>query len=126
MEHDYYMDGYNVFGMQQSQKSHYVNERDQRSKSQYPYSYSEFYLLGNRDTVKNCSADYSDRLQQWDYEKYRAACTEMGCRFDQASWDKLNKFLETYYGPGYEATGLAEGCNASNGYPYWIIWYKKI
>ena len=75
--------------------------------------------------IKGHSADYSARLQEWDSELYRKVCREMGCRFDQANYQILNKFVKAYYGEDHEAIALAEGCNPSNGYPYHIIWHRR-
>ncbi len=37
---------------------------------------------------------------------------------------KLSAFMTDYLGKKVKVTALAEGCNVSNGYPYWIIWFR--
>lgn len=106
-------------------------ERENFTKSDEPYRYSEFFLwrFGGRYTKrgwnfgKNVHSDYSDRLQQWDYAKWNRAVEGLG-RIDSWGQDGCSKVLTAYFGKPIEAIALAEGCNISNGYPYWIFWYR--
>lgn len=95
-----------------------------RTKQDWPYAYSEFYLWGTprSDDV----AVYSDRLFQWDnvaWERSNEAVP--GKRFDQMSKADADKFMSAYYEKPIDVSALAEGCNVSNGYPYWILWYRE-
>jgi hypothetical protein len=109
-------------------KAGWVNpHQENRTKSQSPYAYSEFYHWKAEDfDPKTCSADYSDRLSQWDSIKYRAAWSLNKKRFEYYSPEECSKFLTEYYGKPIEATALVEGCNPSNGYEYYIFFYKRM
>lgn len=105
----------------------WVNPDNTNPKSTHPYSYSEFYIWGYA-AGKEASTDavYSDRLAQWDREKFERCCREVvpNKRWDQMGSGEVSKWLTAYFGRPIVATALAEGCNVSNGYPYWIIWFK--
>ena len=102
----------------------WVDPRRRKSKGEYPYSYDAFYIWrdGNLD---GCSADYHDRMMGWDCDKFKTACIE-GKRFSQYTKADCSKFLSTYFGQKTIAAALVEGCNASNGYPYWVFYYKLV
>ena len=119
----------------------WVNPSRTREKFSYPYSYDEFFIFGSRETIKKTDgADYSDRLWEWWVEKKTSESYDalwkkhIGRRYDQASADQLGAFLTEYNqtlfpkenaGKTFKVVALAEGCNPSNGYPYWIVWYRK-
>jgi len=101
-----------------------------RSKFDYPYSYDEFvfwigdYKKGESETV------YSDRLYSWDSEKYNKCCLKVwnnkGQYFDNRKPEDIEKFLSLYMDMKIKLTAIVEGCNVSNGYPYWVFYYKEI
>lgn len=100
-------------------------EMECRTKEDWPYSYSEHYLWGERE--EGCDAVYSDRLQQWEPEKYKeAAKIVAGSKSRYGGWGKAltSKYLSAYFGKPVEAVAVAEGCNVSSGYPYWVFWFK--
>jgi hypothetical protein len=101
-----------------------------RTKEESPYSYSDFYIwreVSDPLKTEGIAADYSDRLLQWSREKWDRAWDAVGSkRFDQMTRDEVSRFISAYHGSPHEAVALSEGCNVSNGYPYWIIYYKKI
>jgi len=104
----------------------WVNPRYTKGKTSNPYSYSEFYLARSVPVadVKKYDGVYSDRLQEWNREKFEEAGKPFQKRFDQFSLKDCSAFLTAYYGKPVTAVALAEGCNVSNGYPYWIFWFK--
>jgi hypothetical protein len=102
----------------------WVDPQRRISKRESPYGYSEFFHWGGHGTTSGCEAVYSDRLWQWDYKKMKALCDALGKRFEQCSQSELSEFLSSYWGKPVVATALAEGCNISNGYPYFIMWYR--
>ena len=59
----------------------------------------------------------------WDYDKWREVAKDLP-RIDQWGADTCSKVLSAYWGKPITALALAEGCNPSSGYPYWIFWYK--
>lgn len=101
----------------------WVNNRaDNCTKEDWPYSYSEHYLVGTKR--KGDDAVYSDRLQQWDHVSFSRAWDRTGSY--TKSLRKASDFLTTYFNRPIEVSAVAEGCNASNGYPYWIIWFRDL
>lgn len=121
----FFFDGRDPYEMErrwrESQK--WVDPRRTREKSSHPYSYDEFYIWRDRD-LTGSGADYSDRLAQWDYEKFRRCTAPFKKRFDHFSRADCARFLSDYFGRPIVATALVEGCNASSGYPYWIFFHK--
>ena len=107
-------------------KTEFVSDLYTRSKDEYPYSYSEYFLFGNRKSVEDARGYYSDRLWQWDEVKFDSLWKKhVGCKWRDAPVYKLSAFLSEYFGEKLEVVGLAEGCNPGNGYPYWVVWTKN-
>lgn len=99
--------------------------RENRTKEDWPYSYSDHYLWGEQQ--KGCEAVYSDRLAQWDNDKAKAAgaaIADLNCRYGHWGKEGTSKYLSAYFGKPVEAVAVAEGCNVSSGYPYWIFWFR--
>lgn len=99
-----------------------------RTKSSHPYSYDAFFIHGDHESIKDASADYTDRYPTWNVEKYRCALKAIGrdTRWDQMSLHEVDRFVKAYYGDDFEAAGLVEWCNASNGYPCWSIHFRRL
>lgn len=93
--------------------------RDNRTKEEWPYSYSDHYLVGT--ATKGDCAVYSDRLHQWDHVSFDRARARTGDY--TKSLRKASDFMTTYYNRPIKVTAVAEGCNVSSGYPYWVIWF---
>lgn len=104
-------------------------ERENRTRADWPYSYSDHFLWrdGSRESLKDAHAEYSDRMQQWDGDKWRGACAEAP-RTQVTHWgqDACTKFLTAYFGRPVTACALSEGCNVSSGYPYWVFWFRDV
>lgn len=102
-----------------------INERTPRNA---PYSYDPYVVKKSaRCTPLLDDAVYSDRLSQWDYDKYEAACKhafKTGGQFSTKSLDEISDFLSYYFDKKVECTCIMEGCNVATGYPYWIFYYK--
>jgi hypothetical protein len=101
----------------------------QREQHDHPYSYSEFFIYGDRQVIrsKGLEAVYSDRLQQWDYEKYERCCEEHPKAWRRPVGDRaaMSAWMTAYMGKPVDVVALAEGCNVSSGYPYWIVWFRE-
>lgn len=107
----------------------WVDPRNTNEKSTHPYSYSEFFHFGSREIIKQpgVHGEYSDRIFGWDYEKaQRLAKEHIGMPWERAGADRLSKFLSAFHGRDLRVVACAEGCNASNGYPYYVVWYKEV
>ena len=102
----------------------WVDPRRRVTKAQSPYGYDSFYIW--RDNLDDSHAEYSDRLMQHDYSKWKEAWETVPANKPMAKFTRkdASKFLSTFYGKEIVATGLVEGCNISNGSPYWIFYFK--
>lgn len=103
--------------------------RDRRTKESDPYSYSEHFLkrAEEHSCLKTAQLVYSDRLHQWNSDAFNAAIAKAPRRsMTYWSLDDASAFLTEYYGKPTRCVALAEGCNASNGYPYWIFWQRDV
>lgn len=101
--------------------------RPWRTKAEYPYSYDAFMTWASKQVVKGeQSCNYSDRLRQWDGEKYNRLCRK---HFDNQGdyWyltertpAKVEAFLRDYHdAPELHLQEIWEGCNVANGFPVW-------
>ena len=100
-----------------------------RNPFTHPYSYDEYVIWKDENFNKEkYSAVYSDRLYQYDYEKYNKCCQEVfenqGQRFDQRDPKEIEKFLSMYFDERIKLTAIMQGCNQSSGFPYWIFLYE--
>lgn len=109
----------------------WVNPNSTREKHDplYSYSYSEFFHFGSRSIIKQegIEAVYDDRLWQWDYEKTkRLKAKHCDVRWECATSAQLDAFMSAYQGEPCEVVALAEGCNVSSGYAYYIFWFRRV
>lgn len=103
-----------------------------RTPSRHPYTYDLYFLWGDKhggDVV------YHDRLAQWDGNKFEEARVKATAEtrptkgngrrlISTFNKQEASVFLSVYFGRDIEALGMAEGANQSNGFPYWIFWFK--
>ena len=93
------------------------------------YSESNFRKYGDHlvyGSIEGADSwDYSDRLYQWGYEKYREAWA-IASKSDTAkdSAARIEVFLSEYFGKPIVLVGLVTGVNRGNGYPYRVYGYK--
>lgn len=102
----------------------------ERSKEDYPYSY-DFFVIWKKDYIKEKSnVLYSDRLRQWDRQKYDDCCMEVwGDKrhsFYSRNPEEIEAFLYKYIGKNIKLTVVMEGCNISSGYPIWSFHYENL
>lgn len=95
------------------------------------YSYQEFVLWKR----KNCqidsnklAAEYSDRLYQFDSDKYNKLCIKYFGNsgqmwYEEREPDRIESFLQEYLEKPIKLAMVLQGCNRSNGYPYWVFQY---
>ena len=100
-----------------------------RNPFTHPYSYDEYVIWKDENFNKEkYSAVYSDRLYQYDYEKYNKCCQEVfenqGQRFDRRDPKEIEKFLSMYFDERIKLTAIMQGCNQSSGFPYWVFLYE--
>lgn len=70
---------------------------------------------------------YSDRLHQWDHEKY-VACAEkhLTGQWHTNTPSQLGAFLSEYMGKSVQAVTLWQYNNASSGFPVWLVFYRDV
>ena len=101
-----------------------------RTPDEYPYSFSEHFLWREFERGdSNVSASYTDRMREWDREKYKRATLD-GARMENygsrpRSRVDAQRVVEEYFGPEYVCVGFLWGCNQSNGYPLGAFYYRK-
>ena len=102
-----------------------------RPPTEFPYSYDEYVqykVKGFKEA--NYDAVYSDRLRQWDYEKYCKVCHKVfhncgGVSFDGRDPKDIERFLSGYLGKPVKLGAVLKGCNVANGNPYWVFFYNE-
>lgn len=101
-----------------------------RTRDEYPYSYDPYVTWKSRevDLKEITGTVYSDRLLQWGYNKTRTLMKKhFGTQGDYYSGrepKKIESFLAEYMGHDITLIAVQEGCNVSNGYPYWVFHYR--
>jgi hypothetical protein len=99
----------------------------EKTPDKYPYSYDDYIIYQTRD--KATDGCYSDRLRQWDYTLTRNLITKhfperTGDYYPRSSPELVEGFLrDRLNNPKLELVHILEGCNVSNGYPYWYFGY---
>ncbi|PLS15076.1 hypothetical protein CVD28_24895 [Bacillus sp. M6-12] len=101
-----------------------------KTKEDYPYSYDSF-VVWKEDYQKDKShVVYSDRLLQWDYNKFGDCCMEIwgntGQYFYNRNPKEIETFLSKYLNKEIKLTAIMEGCNVSSGFPIWTFFYEEI
>jgi len=104
-------------------------DENKRLHDQPHYTEPEFReaqtIFGKRED--GLSYVYSDRLQQWDYEKARAAAEHAdaeGCTRHTAKWYRI--YLAEYFGKQIELPHIMAGHNLANGFPYQVFGYREL
>lgn len=103
----------------------------EKTQKDYPYSYDAYCIYKSDDWSPNDSGTYSDRLMQWDLDKFtrcakKAFGINCGQYFNNKKPEDIEKFLSLYFDQELKLTGVEQACNQCNGYPYWIFYYKNI
>lgn len=101
-----------------------------RNPFSHPYNYDEYVIWKDENFNKEkYGAVYSDRLYQWDWEKYNRCCQEVfenqGQQFYQREPKEIERFLSMYFDKEIKLTAVMQGCNQSSGFPYWIFLYEE-
>lgn len=100
-----------------------------RTKYSHPYSYDPIVLFDTRE--KGDASAYSDRMVGWNYNKFYACMGKLNngkgeMAFRWSDRQLVTALMRDYNDdPVLEVTRVVEMCNASNGYPVWLVVYKK-
>lgn len=104
-----------------------------RTKKQYPYTYNPFviWMDDNFNLDKANIQVYSDRMREWDFDKYIECCRIVwkGCGVPINDTHILAlyhymQFVHLYFKddmPNFKLTAIMQGCNYGNGYEHLIF-----
>lgn len=97
----------------------------------HPYNYDEYVIWKDQNfNIEKSLATYSDRLFQRNYEKYNKCCQEVfqnqSQYFNDRDPKEIEKFLIMYFEKEIKLTAIVQGCNQSNGFPYWVFFYENV
>lgn len=109
-------------------------ERVERDQYQYPYSYEPYAVYVSKDFQPTDKSVYSDRIREWDQNKYNEVCKVIWPGVAHATMgyhasrdpDTVERFLSLYFDKNIKLTGIEEACNYANGYRYYIWYYKVV
>ena len=104
----------------------------ERTPYTHPYNFDQHVIWKSKEFDKNkiYSAEYSDRMMEWDREKF-ARCTEevfhnqKQC-FDNRKPKDVEKFLIKYFEYNLKLVAIEKCCNFPTGYPIWIFHYEDL
>lgn len=106
-----------------------AGKKQERSRKEYPYSYTAYAIWNSGEWSPNDDVVYSDRLSGWYGDKYYELGKELGVRgglsMGYTDPEILEKFLSELFERKVKLTGIEEECNVSNGYPYWLLYYRE-
>lgn len=102
----------------------------EKTKHDYPYTYDSFVTYRNGSNEEVNHTVYPDRLISWGRKKYDKLAEKYfggsGHYFSGRSPESIERFLQEYYeNPKLKLIVIQEGCNVSNGYPYWVFHFNS-
>lgn len=108
----------------------WVDPNSTRDPRDFPYSHSEYFIWRTFERGdRTVEPYYTDRMRQWDADKYRRA-TDGGDRM--TNWHSVPKspadaraLVRDYFGTEFECVGVAQSINVSNGYPIGVIFIRR-
>ena len=128
-----YFDVYDPCDREASRRSLFVDINGnpiKRTPFTDPYSYEEYVIWKGEYDTQNSDAVCSDRLLQWDYEKYQRCCNAIfgntGQMFNDREPKQIEQFLSLYFEQKIKLTAIMQGCNHASGFPYWVFFYENI
>lgn len=104
----------------------------ERTPFSHPYNFDQYVIWKSEEFDKNkiYSAEYSDRMLEWDIEKFTKCAEEVfgnqGQFFDDRNPKDIEKFLIKYFGQNLKLVAIEKCCNPSSGYPIWIFHYENL
>lgn len=95
----------------------------ERTKQDYPYSYDGFITYRNGKNEEANHTIYSDRLLQWDRDKYNKLSKkhfgDEGQYFYSRNPKSIEAFLAEWTEQEVKLIFIMEYCHMSSGYPVW-------
>ena len=102
----------------------------ERTPHTHPYNFDQHVIWISEKFKKNkiYSATYSDRMLEWDIEKFSRCSQEIfGDQkqyFDDRDPKDIENFLIKYFGHKLKLVAIEKCCNLSTGYPIWIFHFE--
>lgn len=106
--------------------AHYSDHRFQGQDDKgRPWGHRERTVFG--ETSAGLSYDYSDRIQQWDYDKATAAWKDAVKKHGvkPRTAQLYETYLSIFFGAPVTLKHIIAGVNHSSGYPYLVFGYSK-
>lgn len=104
----------------------------ERTPYSHPYSFDQYVIWKSNvfDKNKIYSAEYSDRMLEWDREKFSKCTREVFGNqkqyFDDREPKDIEKFLIKYFGHELKLVAVEKCCNVPTGYPIWIFHFEDL
>ena len=129
MEKRYMYDTYVMFEEGGGNVDLYGNPVE-RTKQECPYTYDAFVTYRNGENSEITNTVYSDRLRMWDSKKLERLMVKhfngKGDYWNNRSPEKIEAFFRDWTDDQtLKLVVVLEGCNVSNGYPYWVFCYHR-
>jgi len=101
-----------------------------RTPQTHPYSFDGYVTYRNGTNEEVNGTVYSDRLQQWDYQKTENLKQKhfgnKGDYYDNRTPEQIEAFLSEYFEKPVKIIFIMKYCNFSSGYPTWRFDYKHV
>lgn len=99
-----------------------------KDRISYPYTYDPFLIYFNEKAESESTVTiYSDRLWQWDYDKYNLLCKKHfgneGQIWENREPEKIQAFLCDWTGKEVILIANIQYVNMLSGYPVWRFDY---
>ena len=95
----------------------------------HPYSYDAFCEYKTDDYQKTTDACFSDRMRQWDYDKFKKCVASVWpSNPDRQSFhgvlpEDVEKFLNLYFERETKLTAITQEYHKGHGYPIWCFYF---
>lgn len=101
-------------------------EQVKKTPFTHPYGYDPF-CIWRKDWQDTDHVVYSDRLIEWDTQKYFDSLEAAGIKaISQATPEQIEKFLRIYFDKDtLTLTGIEEWCHHANGNTYYMYYYRN-
>ena len=99
----------------------------EREPEDFPYSYTRFCIFkyGWKQADPVVFTDRLSKLYEEKYDKLFKRYLGDGQYYSTKNPISIEKFLSNLLGKRLMLTGIEEECNASTGYPYWLLYYRE-
>jgi hypothetical protein len=114
---------YTRYAYENAARYDWVDTNNTRTPEDYPYSFDAHFKW--RDSLKDATVVYSDRMWQWDYDLAKWAFNGLGQRGNYTK-QQCKDIIDAYYQGKYKCVGYALCCNQSSGYEIGIFYIKEI